>query len=86
MLWARLYTDPPCEARAIALAGAHRPLNGEVAHLTLTLDVTTEERAYWQIPPLGAPVRVFVDHTILLDGALAQVTWTAAQIVITIEG
>lgn len=86
MLRVQLATTPERVARVAELSGYHRPLDGEVANLTLILELSATERADWRLPPLGAPALVLADQTRLLDGILTQVDWTLARIALTIEG
>ena len=79
-------TDPPQSYPGTALAGLHRPLNGEVANLTITLDLGPDERDDWRDPPLGATASVAWDGVEVMAGVLTGVTWTAAEITVRVEG
>lgn len=79
-------TDPPQTWLGTALAGLHRPLNGEAANLTITLDLGPDERDDWRDPPLGAPATVAWDGVEVMAGVLTGVTWTAAEITVRVEG
>lgn len=79
-------TDPPQSYPGTALAGLHRPLNGEAANLTITLDLGPDERDDWRDPPLGATATVAWDGVEVMAGVLTGVTWTAAEITVRVEG
>lgn len=78
--------DPPREWTASALSGYHRPLSGEAANLTLTLELTLDERSAWSVPPLGESALVLYDGETILEGVLTGVAWTPAEISVAVEG
>jgi hypothetical protein len=79
-------TDPPQTWAGTALAGLHRPLNGEAANLTVTLDIGLNQRDDWRDPPLGAAATVAWNGIEVMTGVLTGVTWTAAEITVRVEG
>lgn len=85
-LLVRVFGPAPSMWRALDMSGFRRPLNGEAANLTLTLDLSAADRADWQDPPLGTPTRVSSEAGVLLDGVVSSVKWTAAAVVIGVEG
>jgi hypothetical protein len=86
MLTLALATDPPVDVAARELSGYRRPLDGEAANLTLILDLPVAARADWTVPPLGVPVSVYADGSLLLEGTLAWVKWTMTDISVGVEG
>ncbi len=85
-LWLALGDDPPRNWPARELSGYHRPLSGEAANLTLTLDIPWRDRAAWANPPLGAAAVVRFGVEPLLEGTLTAVSWSRAELNVSVEG
>ncbi len=71
---------------ARSVSGFHRPLNGEAASLTVTMDRDAATDADWFAPPLGAPVTVILDSDALISGVLARVQIDRTTLTLGIEG
>ena len=85
-LWLALGDDPPRNWPASAISGYHRPLSGEAANLTLTLDIPWRDRKAWSSPPLGASATVRYGAETLLEGALTAVSWSRSELTVSVEG
>ncbi len=85
-LWLALGDDPPRNWPARELSGYHRPLSGEAANLTLALDIPWRDRAAWANPPLGAAAVVRFGVEPLLEGTLTAVSWSRAELNVSVEG
>lgn len=84
-----LLTLPDGETHAYAaraVSGYHRPLNGEAANLTVTLDRATDTDPDWFIPPLGAQATVLLDGAVLLTGVLTGVALDRTTTQLRLEG
>ncbi len=81
-----LASDPPQSYPGTALAGLHRPLNGEAANLTITLDLGPNQWDDWRDPPLGVSATARWDGVDVMAGVLTGVTWTADEITVRVEG
>lgn len=71
---------------ARSVSGFHRPLNGEAASLTVTLDRDPDTDADWFAPALGAEATVYLDGDALINGVLARVQLDRTTITVGIEG
>lgn len=71
---------------ARAVSGYHRPLNGEAANLTVTLDRDPDTDPDWFLPPLGAQAAVLLDGEALLTGVLTGVTLDRTTTQLRLEG
>lgn len=68
------------------LSGYHRPLNGEAANLTITLDRSPALDLDFTVPPLAARARIGLDGDELLDGVLTRVHMDRTTITLGVEG
>lgn len=78
--------DPPLRIPGVALQGYHRPLNGEVASLTATVDRAALFPDWLQAPLLGCACRVEYDGQLLIAGALYAVRASATALELRVEG
>lgn len=76
----------PLAIAGILLEGYHRPLNGEVANLTVTIAHADLYASWLQAPPLGAACAVSDDDELLLSGVLYGVDVTASAVRLRVEG
>ena len=78
--------DQPLALTARALSGYHRPLNGAIADLTVTVDPAALFADWLAAPPLGLTCQVTYAGVPLLIGVLYAVQATADAITLRIEG
>jgi hypothetical protein len=83
---AAFHGDHPVTFEAESLSGFHRPLNGEVANLTLTFRSEALWPEWLEAPPLGTTCTVSYDGETVLDGALYGVQASAQAVELRIEG
>lgn len=78
--------DLPFDVTGIRLDGYHRPLNGEVANLTVVAARESFNEGWLQCPPLGLACRLSFDGEALFDGALFGVRVSGKTVELRIEG
>lgn len=78
--------DHPTTINGIALAGYHRPLNGEVANLTITAERSQFFPEWLESPPLGMACSVYYGEDPVMEGYLYGVRASAAAVELTVEG
>lgn len=78
--------DHPLTVTGHTLEGYHRPLGGEAASLTVTVDHTEFVPDGLAQPPLGAVCDVCYGVTAVLTGVLNSVRVTDKSVALRIEG
>lgn len=82
----RLGGAHPLDIAGYALTGYHRPLSGETANLTVTVQHDQFLPEWLAAPPLGLDCAVEVDGEEIMAGVLYGVRVTAETVELKVEG
>lgn len=78
--------DHPLTVAAAELSGYHRPLGGESANLTVTVEHDALFADWLACPPLGIGCEVAYDGSSIMSGTLYGVRVDSRKIELRIEG
>ena len=78
--------DHPATLAGLALDGYRRPLNGEIANLTVGVAHDSLPPGWLATPPLGVACTVSYAAETVMTGYLYGVKATAAAVTLSIEG
>lgn len=78
--------DHPLLITGQQLSGYHRPLSGEAASLTITVDHAEIWPEWLSNPPLGARCTVRYGDDVILDGVLSGMRVNAESINVMVAG
>lgn len=78
--------DHPLTVDGLTLEGFRRPLGGEVASLTVSVDPDELMPEWLASPPLGLACTVLYNESAVMEGALHSVRVTSQGIDLRIEG
>lgn len=82
----KLASDHPLDIAGYALTGYHRPLSGETANLTITVQHDQFLPEWLSSPPLGLDCTVDADDEEIMAGVLYGVRVTAETVELKVEG
>lgn len=78
--------EHPLTVEGLTLEGFRRPLGGEVASLTVSVDPDELLPDWLSVPPLGIGCTVAFNKEWVMDGVLQSVRVTSQGIAVRIEG
>jgi hypothetical protein len=80
----RIYDDQVVFFNVKNINGYHRPINDEVANITVTIDA--DDISYFLIPPLGANAVVIHNNARLFNGVINSVVFSDNEVKLNLIG